>query len=206
MDRSAIILAGGQGRRMGGLNKANLSLGDETLIERQLGIVKQWSDDVIVVTNDDPFSLYLRRHHSVKVVPDYYSGEGPLAGLHAGASAASRSFIWVIGCDQPFIDIAAANFLMERMNSGTETFQAAIPIVGDRPQPLHAVYCKEVGHVAEKLLQRGDRKLLTLLNHLRWCRVEEREFVEHGLSLAFNHDIDTPEQYAKANKLLLDEK
>lgn len=200
MDRSAVILAGGQGRRMGGVNKALLLVGRETIIERQLKLVRQWSDEIVVVSDDERLEAYLRQHSDIRVVPDAFKGEGPLAGLHAGLRAATRSCAWVLGCDQPFLDLSAAEYLLERMTN--EASQAALPLIGGRPQPLHAIYRKEAGAVAEKLLASGERKFLALLDRLNWCRVEEHSFADNGLSLAFTDDIDTPEQHAKANLLI----
>ncbi|WP_239617568.1 molybdenum cofactor guanylyltransferase [Cohnella mopanensis] len=201
MDRSAVILAGGQGRRMGGVNKALLLVGGETIIERQLRAVEQWTDEVIIVSNDEGLRARLPQTSNLRIVPDSYKGEGPLAGLHAGLTAATRPIVWVVGCDQPFLDVASAVYLQERLINGS--YQAALPLIGGRLQPLHALYRKEAGAVAEKLLQAGKRKFMALLDQIDWCEIEEREFTNEGLSLTFTEDIDTPEQHAKANFQLL---
>jgi molybdopterin-guanine dinucleotide biosynthesis protein A len=191
---TAVILAGGQGRRMGGMNKALLTFGDETFIERQLRVAKQVSDEIIIVSNDHEISSHLQDETAVNVISDIYIGEGPLAGLHAGLRAASNSVIWLLGCDQPFLNAAAAQLLLNRMVDGGN-YQAALPLIGGRPQPLHAVYCKEVGDIVESLLISGERRFIALLDHIAWYGIEEQEFIEHGISLRFADDIDTPEQY-----------
>ncbi|TFE31572.1 molybdenum cofactor guanylyltransferase [Cohnella luojiensis] len=204
MDRTAVILAGGQGQRMGGVNKAFLSLGNERFIERQIRVVREWTDEIIVVSNDEHYNSQLKQYIDIRIVRDVYEGEGPLAGFHAGVSAATRSNVWVLGCDQPFPDAAAAEYLQTRLDGGA--FQAAIPLMEGRPQPLHAIYRKETGIIAEKLLKAGERKFLALLDHFHWCGIEEGEFIERGISLVFNHDVDTPEQHEKANFLFSEEK
>jgi molybdopterin-guanine dinucleotide biosynthesis protein A len=191
---TAVILAGGQGRRMGGLNKALLSFGDETFIERQLQVAKEVSDEIIIVANDREISTLFQNESTVRVIPDIFIGEGPLAGLHAGLAAASNSVIWLLGCDQPFLNAAAAQLLHNRMVDGGN-FQAALPLIGGRPQPLHAVYRKEVGDIVESLLISGERRFIALLDHIVWYGTEEQEFLENGISLRFADDIDTPEQY-----------
>jgi molybdopterin-guanine dinucleotide biosynthesis protein A len=190
---TAVILAGGQGRRMGGMNKALLTFGDETFIERQLQVAKEVSDEIIIVANDREISTLFQNESTVRVIPDIFIGEGPLAGLHAGLAAASNSVIWLLGCDQPFLNAAAAHLLHNRMASGN--YQAALPFIGGRPQPLHAVYRKEVGDIVESLLISGERRFIALLDHIAWYGIEEQEFIEHGISLRFADDIDTPEQY-----------
>lgn len=200
---TAVILAGGQGRRMGGMNKALLSLGDETFIERQIRKVLPGTNEIIVVSNDEALNHFLRDYESVRIIADNYPGEGPLAGFQAGMAAAACTNVWVMGCDQPFLEVSAAHLLLDRMESGA--FQAVLPVIGGKPQPLHAIYRKEVGLIAESLLKRGERKLLTLLDNISWFRVDEHHFIEQGISLNFADDVDTPEQYAKVSHYFTEE-
>lgn len=194
MKLSAILLAGGEGRRMGHVNKAHLTLHGERFIDRQLAVVADVVDERIVVVNDaskaDEFSSL---PPDVRVVLDCYPGEGPLAGIQAGLEAAEAPFAWVIGCDQPLIDAEAAKLLLTRLEEGD--YDAALPIIGGRPQPLHAVYRAEVGLIAARLLAAGNRKLMSLLEELTWIGVEEIEFEAHGIARTFSDDVDTPEQY-----------
>jgi molybdenum cofactor guanylyltransferase len=199
MALTTVILAGGQGKRMGGLNKALLSLGGETLIERQIRVASESADEIVVVSNDPALNDRLRSYPSVRVVSDRYIGKGPLAGLHVGLESATHSLVWLLGCDQPYPHAGAARFLIEKMESGF--YQAALPVVGGKLQPLHAIYRKEVGGAAESLLKRGERRFLALLEQIPWCRVEERQFAEQGFPLDFTNDVDTPEQYERARHL-----
>ncbi|RED65581.1 molybdenum cofactor guanylyltransferase [Cohnella lupini] len=205
MDKTAVILAGGQGRRMGGVNKALLLLNKETFIERQLRIAREWTDEIIVVSNDDDLLFRLSAVKELKLIgdSDEYVGEGPLAGLHAGLFAATRPYVWIVGCDQPMLDGKAADFLMERMTRGS--FQASVPNINGRTQPLHGIYRKEAASIAGALLASGHRKLLDLLERLSCIEVEQAEFAEHGIAVAFSDDVDTPEQYDRVKSLFPDD-
>jgi molybdopterin-guanine dinucleotide biosynthesis protein A len=193
---TAIILAGGQGRRMGGANKALLRLGEQTFLERQLAAAASWSDEVVIVYNGAASTLLPAGCGHVSVVPDIYRGAGPLAGLHAGLAAASNDAAWVLGCDQPFADAAAARLLLEEM--GGFECDAALPVLGDRVQPLHGVYRKKAHKIAERLLRQGERRLTALLDHISWRRVEEGKFAARGIHPSFASDVDTPEQHEEA--------
>lgn len=192
MTIAAVILAGGQGRRMGYVNKAHLTLDGERFIDRQLRLAGEWADERIVVVNDPSRADELTLPDDVRVILDRYAGEGPLAGLHAGLQEVSKPFAWVIGCDQPLIDANAARFLLGRMQEGE--YQAALPIIDGRPQPLHAIYRKETSGIADRLLASGNRRLISLLDEIAWIGIAEREFGSMGLSARFADDIDTPEQ------------
>lgn len=194
---AAVILAGGQGRRMGYVNKAHLTLDGERFIDRQLRLAGEWADERIVVVNDASRAAELSVPTDVRVVLDRYAGEGPLAGLHAGLKETTKPFAWVIGCDQPLIDADAARLLLTRMQEGN--YLAALPIIDGRPQPLHALYRKEICEIAGRLLASGERKLLSLLDGIEWIGVEQSDFAAQvqgqGRSVRFADDIDTPEQY-----------
>lgn len=198
MTIAAIILAGGEGRRMGCVNKAHLTLDGERFVDRQLRLAAEWADERIVVVNRSERAAELNVPADVRVVTDRYEGEGPLAGLHAGLEASESPFGWVIGCDQPLIDAKAARLLLTRLQAGPN--QAALPIIDGRLQPLHAIYRKETGDVAARLLASGIRRLLSLLDEVAWIGVAESEFGAQGLSDRFADDIDTPEQYERLTK------
>jgi molybdenum cofactor guanylyltransferase len=199
MDVTAVILAGGQGRRMGGRNKALLTIGEELFIDRQIRVCFGWADDVIVVSNDDVFAEQLKERYHVTVVSDTYVGEGPLAGVHAGLSAAARPNVWVLACDQPFLHSAAASLLYERLKR--DNSMAALPVLSGRPQPLHAVYRKEAAESAETLLHQGERRLLALLDRISWSGITEDEFLRDGIPSFFAEDVDTPEDYERVRRI-----
>ncbi|WP_169306589.1 molybdenum cofactor guanylyltransferase [Cohnella pontilimi] len=195
MDVSAVILAGGLGRRMGGRNKALLSLGEDRFIDRQIRVCKGWTSDVVIVTNDDGFAREVRQRYEVTVVADRYAGQGPLAGLQAGVAAVSGRCAWVLGCDQPLPNVDAAGLLYERMlQHGT---MAALPVIEGLPQPLHALYRKEASVAAEEMLRQGERRLLSLLDRISWIGVGADDFEHNGIPILFAEDVDTPEDYER---------
>lgn len=196
MSLTAVILAGGQGVRMGGRNKALLRLGAESLIRRQLRLVSEAADEQVVVVND-PAALApeLAGFPHARIVPDRYVGAGPLAGLHAGLAAANRPAAWVLGCDHPAPDPRVARLLRDRLDEAGVL--AVVPTAFGKLQPLHAVYRTELAAVCETLLRRGERRLAALLDRIPWAPVPEDALAAAGLPPTFADDIDTPEDYAR---------
>lgn len=103
---AAIVLAGGAGRRLGGVDKAVLVLGSATLLDRMLAAV----GDLPVVVVGPPREV----PSGVTVVQEDPPGGGPAAGVVAGlaalramlaGSAATRpdprALIAVLAVDQP---------------------------------------------------------------------------------------------------------
>lgn len=198
-DVSAVILAGGQGRRMGGRNKALLPWDGETLLERQIQICSAWAVEIIVVSHDAEVAHLAARFPKVAVVSDpaAYQGEGPLAGLLAGAAAAACEYVWLLACDQPHISAAAASLLLARLRENG-ALAAALPRREGRLQPFHAVYRRQmVLEAVPQLLERGARKLTDLLDLVAWTGLDEEQFVRCGIVQAFTEDMDTPEDYRR---------
>lgn len=198
MRLSTVILAGGQGRRMGGVNKALLKLDERTILERQLRAASAVSDDWLVVGASADTQAAVADGQPVRFVPDRFPGEGPLAGIHAGLTAARHDLVWVLGCDQPFPDPAAILLLRECLGSGS--CQAALPVIDGREQPLHALYRKDVALAAENLLKQGERRLTALLRAIPWVGCAADKFAERRIEPIFHEDIDTIDQYDRAKR------
>ena len=145
---AVLILAGGRSRRMG-QDKIWLPLGADgvPLIERVVARVRPLAGEFLFSANaPEPFDALVSSLHDqgvpAQVVPDRYPGAGPLAGLHAGLSAARCELLLAVAGDMPFINPALVAYLVAQMPG----FDVAIP---ERPhprtgepvkEPLHAIY------------------------------------------------------------------
>jgi molybdenum cofactor guanylyltransferase len=96
-----VILAGGEGRRMGGAKPLRMLRG-ERLVDRAVRLGRTWSDDVRL-------SLRTAQQAAVTDLPmllDDSAIEGPLAGLQsalAAARRAGRDMVLTLPCDSPFL-------------------------------------------------------------------------------------------------------
>jgi molybdenum cofactor guanylyltransferase len=107
-----LVLAGGLARRMGGGDKARITIGAVTILQRVLGCLKPQCSRVIINANGDP-SRFADTNLQVVAdsVPDF---AGPLAGILAGldwAAANAPAAAWLLSVpgDCPFLprDLAA---------------------------------------------------------------------------------------------------
>ena len=86
----AVIIAGGQGQRLGGVRKADIRIGGITMLERVAGALTSATRPIIVATGPHGASLALGLDY-IGVSDLDGTGGGPLAGLAAaGASLRSR--------------------------------------------------------------------------------------------------------------------
>jgi molybdenum cofactor guanylyltransferase len=150
---SGIVLAGGQGRRMGGVDKGLQLLRGKPMIEWVLARLAPQVSELIVNANQN-IPRYEAYGH--RVVPDEIAGfAGPLAGLHAGLKAAAGPLVVTVPCDSPFLP---ADLVLRLKNSLGEN-HLAVARTGDQPHPVFALMKRQVRESLEAFLASGGRKI-----------------------------------------------
>ena len=150
---SAIVLAGGQGRRMGGVDKGLQFLRGKPMIEWVLARLEPQVAEIIVNANQN-LETYAKYGH--RVVPDEIAGfAGPLAGLHAGLKAATNPLVVTVPCDSPFLPPD----LVSRLQKSLDEKDLAVAKTGDQPHPVFALMKRQVRESLEAFLAAGGRKI-----------------------------------------------
>lgn len=185
---SAIVLNGGQSRRMG-RDKGSLPFGRESLLERVVRVVSAVTDQVVVVGGG--FATF---PGDVRFLADETEAKGPLAGLMTGLGAVSSPRSLCVSCDLPLLTPA----VLERLLSLAVDADACVPRIQGLAMPTCAVYAARVAPIARQRLASGDRSMRGLLTELTVRWVEEEELRDVDPELESFCDCDTPEQYANA--------
>jgi molybdopterin-guanine dinucleotide biosynthesis protein A len=150
---SGIVLAGGQGRRMGGVDKGLQPLRGRPMIEWVLERLAPQVSEVILNANQN-LERYAKYGH--RVVRDEVGGfAGPLAGLHAGLKAAAQPLVVTVPCDSPFLP----GDLVSRLRNSLQQNQLAVAKTGEQPHPVFALMKREVRESLEAFLAQGGRKI-----------------------------------------------
>jgi molybdopterin-guanine dinucleotide biosynthesis protein A len=150
---TGIVLAGGQGRRMGGVDKGLQPLHGKTMVEAVLARLVPQVGEILINANQN-LETYARFGH--RVVPDAIGGfAGPLAGLHAGLGAVKSEFAVTVPCDSPFLPLD----LVSRLRDKLEQNQLAVAKTGDQPHPVFALVRVSVRSNLEAFLSQGGRKI-----------------------------------------------
>ncbi|MEW6034723.1 MAG: molybdenum cofactor guanylyltransferase [Chloroflexota bacterium] len=164
---TGVVLAGGRSRRLG-RDKAFEGLGGESLLERAVRSLAGLAGVVVVVGQKSAPAPDVRRL-GARVVEDIYPGKGPLGGIHSGLVASTTPYVLVVGCDMPFLNRGLLGYLLG-LRSG---FDAVVPRVSGKPEPLHAVYSKACLPVVERQLREDKPAVHVLLEELRVRYVEQ---------------------------------
>jgi len=152
---TGIVLAGGQGRRMGGVDKGLQPLEGRPMAQWAIERLAPQVETIVVNANQN---LAAYGAFGYPVVSDAVGGfAGPLAGLHAGLQAAHTAFAVTVPCDSPFLPTD----LVARLRAALEVNDAdlAVAKTGAQPHPVFAlVRCRILPHL-EAFLQSGGRKI-----------------------------------------------
>jgi molybdopterin-guanine dinucleotide biosynthesis protein A len=150
---SGIVLAGGLGRRMGGVDKGLQPLHGRPMVQWVLERLAPQVDEIIVNANQNVEEY---RKFGYKVVPDDVAGfAGPLAGLHAGMKAAAHTLVATVPCDSPFLP----SDLIERLGGFLKSNDLAVAKTGEQPHPVFALVRRHCLESLEAFLAQGGRKI-----------------------------------------------
>ncbi len=152
---TGLILAGGKGSRMGGVDKGLQAFRGKRLVDH---VYERFAPQVggIIINANQNHEEY--KTFGVRVVSDAIGGyAGPLAGLHAGLSVSRRPFLASVPCDSPFLPADLIERLHKRIDeSGAEL---AVAKTGDQPHPVFSLMRRTVlDHLAD-FLKGGGRKI-----------------------------------------------
>lgn len=152
---TGVILAGGQGRRMGSIDKGLKMLRGKPMVQWVLERFSSQVDEVLINANQNIDQYQLLGH---QVVPDEISGyAGPLAGLHRGLSVATHDLIATVPCDSPFLPLDLIARLYAALNE--QQADLAVARTGDQPHPVFCLTRKSVLPGLTTFLQSGGRKI-----------------------------------------------
>ncbi len=152
---TGLILAGGKGSRMGGVDKGLQAFRGRRLVDH---VYERFAPQVggVIINANQNHEEY--KTFGVRVVSDAIGGyAGPLAGLFAGLSISKRPFLASVPCDSPFLPADLIERLYQRIDeTGAEL---AVAKTGEQPHPVFSLVRRGVlDHLAD-FLKGGGRKI-----------------------------------------------
>lgn len=182
-----LILAGGEGSRMGGRKPTRL-LGGVSLLDRAVAIGRQWNDDPVVAIRCGRDN----GHPDARTVSDRMDLDGPLAGLAAGVEVAVKvgaEQLLLMPADMPFLPSDMDQRLAEALHRSAHA-GCAMAVSGGRPYPVCTLW--RLGELSVQLpayAGQGSRSLHGLAEQLGVVPVEW-ESAGRDPFLNINDEID----------------
>jgi len=149
-----VVLAGGRGLRMGGIDKGWIELAGRPLIAHVLARFAPQVGEVLISANRN-----IERYASLgyTVITDDVPGDfsGPLAGLRAALSHARVDLVCSVPCDSPMLPVDLVARLREALQATGA--QLAVARTSDRIHPVFALYRRELRSTLDAYLAAGER-------------------------------------------------
>lgn len=158
MSLGAVLLAGGESRRMG-TDKATMIFRGKPLWQIQLERLRKLEPVEILVSARTDLSW---RPADVKLVPDAPPSRGPLSGLAAALASMETDHLLALAIDLPFMTTEHLRHLCGFMTKGS----GVVPMIDGTAEPLAAVYPKEARAVFGEALQGENFSLQPIVKKL----------------------------------------
>ncbi len=184
----AVVLAGGGGLRLGGVDKPALRVGDRSLLDVALAACARARVTVVVGPQRETA-------RDVRWTLESPPGSGPLAALAAGLAALaepgaeSPDLVVVLAADLPYVDPGVARRLIAAVDADPGADGAVVVDGTGRSQPLLAAYRRaSLERALDAIGDPRDRPVRSLL---------ERLHLAETIDASAAADIDTPEDLAR---------
>jgi molybdopterin-guanine dinucleotide biosynthesis protein A len=158
---SAIILAGGQNRRMQ-REKSLLPVNGRTLIETVIAQISPHFSEIIISTAAKDKFAFL----NLPIIEDEMPGQGPLVAIMSALRGSVHTVNFILACDIPFIHIS----FMKKILALAQTHDIVVPHYRDgKFEPLFAAYNRGIVPAIERQIAGGDFRISSLF---RTCRTK----------------------------------
>ena len=184
-DVTGVILAGGKSSRFG-INKALVEINGSRLIDRVTGLLSPIFKRIILITNSPQDYSYLR----LPIYEDLIRGLGPIGGILTGLENIHDKAGFFIACDMPFV----SEDLIRYMASVRGDFDAVVPKIDWKMEPLHALYTKSCLPVIKELIASGVYQINKSFCKLSVRYVNEAEIKANDPQMRSFLNVNRPEE------------
>ncbi|MFC2095124.1 molybdenum cofactor guanylyltransferase [Candidatus Bipolaricaulota bacterium] len=183
-EATLIILAGGEGRRMG-FPKHELALGETNILERIHQRLGNLFDETIIIGRElgSPSG-------GIRTAQDCYQERGALVGIHAGLSASQTDLAFVVACDMPFVERRLVSHLLGL----AADVDIVVPIIRGYNEPLCAAYRTTCLPPIERSIEAGILKIIRFYSEVRVCEIPEHVIRQFDPNLRSFVNLNTPEE------------
>lgn len=151
---TGVILAGGEGRRMGGQDKGWVEYEGQPLIQHVIQRLQPQVDALLINANRNQATYAAL---GFRVIEDLQEGfHGPLMGILTGLQSAETEWVVFAPCDGPFLPTDLVSRLL--LAAGTHNTPIAVAADGERLQPVVVLLHTRLTSPLQAAMQGGERK------------------------------------------------
>ncbi|HEV2196703.1 MAG TPA: molybdenum cofactor guanylyltransferase [Candidatus Acidoferrum sp.] len=193
------VMSGGGSTRFG-FDKARAELNGQPMLKRMCTLLRGAARSVSVVA---PFGRY--SEFGERIVEDHWPGEGPLGGIitalmDAHEQLQEHTWCLIVGCDMPFLTCEWLTYMKDRaLASGAAVIA---PQSANGLEPLCACWNTSATGKLQYAFEDGIRKVTEAMKRVSMEVVDERDWARFDKSGRLFWNMNTPEEYEEARRIL----
>lgn len=172
---TGMVLAGGEGRRMGGRDKGLEPFAGLPLVGHVVKRLQGQVGELLINANRnaDAYRFFADRVIADRVMDGAESGfNGPLMGIYSGLCEANTPWLLVAPCDSPALPDDLVKRMVEGINADSGQYDIAVAYDGERLHPVVALLRTSLADDLANALAEGERKIDRWYDRHAWCRVD----------------------------------
>lgn len=153
---TAVVLAGGRARRMGGEDKGLVEVAGKPMVAHTIDVLRPQTAEVVVNANRNADAY--RTITGCRVISDTVGGfAGPLAGMASALGASETPLLLTAPCDSPLVTSELGPRLFAAIDH--DGAEIAVAHDGERMQPVFALLTRGLLPDLLAFLESGERKI-----------------------------------------------
>ena len=172
-----------------GQNKALMKLGGSSILQWEINTVKDLTPDFFLVTNSP--QIYTPFNTPTK--PDVLPGKAALGGIYTALTYARHNWVLVLACDMPLLNPAIITFLAQQRQDA----DVVIPLVGNRPETLHAFYHKRCLPAIRQRINADKLKVIGFFDEVRVRYVNKGALQAITPNFDYLTNLNTPAEFRR---------
>jgi molybdopterin-guanine dinucleotide biosynthesis protein A len=178
MSITGVIMAGGKSSRMG-TDKGLVVFNRKPFVQYAIDLLKPLFPELIISTQNPEYGQF-----GLPLLKDEIPDCGPLGGIYSALKASKTKYIFVLACDMPFVTTEN----IEKLLVCKDDFECVIPKVGEKLEPLCAIYSKSLIKTIEESLKSGN----LAMHHL--VSVSNCRLVDFDAQVPDFQNINSPDE------------
>ena len=189
----ALILMGGQNKRMNGNHKAFLKFNDNSFLEVILESLNDFTKVYLSVDDKNKFS-YL----PYPLIEDLYPQIGPMGGIASALTQIDSPYLFITACDMPFITKEYVDYMIDTLNALPHEVDCLVLCDGEGFfYSLGAIYSKKMLPLLLDMINKGHYRLQQLIRQSNYYALPLNDI---PIKKEVLNNINTPEDYERAIK------
>jgi molybdopterin-guanine dinucleotide biosynthesis protein A len=150
---TGVIISGGKSSRMG-TDKGLLLYRGKPLVQYSIDLLKPFCTELLISTQNQEYAQF-----GLPLIADEIPDCGPMGGIYSALNSTQTGYVLVLACDMPFVSPKT----IEKLLSDKNEFDCVVPRVGDKLEPLCAIYSRSVLKSIESRIKAGNLALYSLI-------------------------------------------